>query len=43
MSNSLSLERERKQDYFLHAGHAKLLLNTAMKLYGKILDVFTTR
>lgn len=37
------LRKRKKRGYFLHPGHNKLILNTAMKLYGEILDIFTTR
>lgn len=44
MLNSLFLERKKKREgYFLHADRDKLPLNTAMRLYSKILDVFTTK
>lgn len=37
------LRKRIKRGYFLHPSYNKLILNTAMKLYGEILDVFTTR
>lgn len=36
-------KKKKREGYFLHADHDKLLLNTAMRLYSEILDIFTTK
>lgn len=36
-------KKREREGYFLHADYDKLFLNTAMRLYSKILDIFTIK